>query len=286
MKTLLLILPLLFFSCGKENETKIEGVKMGMAYKVLIREHIPLNELPKIEKLINDAFSEINTKLNGWNKDSEISKWNNSKSTQKIPASPLLLEIVNLADQVHSLSNGSYDPSLGKITYQWKQCLKLGKTLSSEEINRLAPASGWDKIIIHQDGLQKTHPEITLDLDGISKGFLCDLIKRELQAYGLKNFLVEWAGEIQTCGGPFKVLSGNKVILLTDRAIATSGSTFHLYPIFKDGKTIFYSHFINPQTLEPVVVNQKPSSKSICCESCAIADGLATASYISAKPCL
>ena len=279
MKFLLIILPFFLISCT-EQETKIEGVEMGMKYKVLIREHVPAEKIPAIKKIIKHAFSEIDTKLNGWNPNSEISAWNRSTSTEKIPTSAVLLEVVNLADQVYKLSNGRFDPSFGRVIARWKQCLKLGLSLNSDEIRPLMACSGWDKIIIHSDGLQKTHPHVAIDFDGISKGFLCDLIKRELQTFGLKKFLVEWAGEIQTLGGPFRVLSGGEVILLTDLGIATSGSTYHFYPIKKGDKEICYSHFIDPRTFEPAPVLSLPCSKSIIDKSCAIADGLATSSYI------
>lgn len=277
MKYIFLLLAVFVSSCGKTKDTKIEGVEMGMAYKILIREKISHQILTKIKKITKKTFDEVDITLNHWNKNSEISQWNNSRSTKPKEISPFLLEAIKIADQVHKLSDGKYDPSTGKVIHLWKMSLRMGKTLSEKELAPYKDSTGWDKVVIHKSSIQKMHPDLEIDLDGIAKGYFCDILTQRLREFGLKNFLVEWAGEIKVSGGPFNILSQGKIISLKDQAIATSGPCFQIYSV---NKTI-YSHFIDPKTLRFIEIKDPSFSNSITSDSCAIADGLATASLLN-----
>ncbi len=276
MKYLTLSLLLLLFSCGT-SETKIEGERMGMAYKVLFREKVAK---ASVENLIDTIFYEIDTKLNRWNKDSELAKWNSNTSVEPILASFLFIDLTRRANLAYQLTDGLYDPSLGAVIHAWKMSLRLGFTLTLEEVNAFKKSSGWEKVVIHENAIQKLHPNLELDFDGILKGYFCDLLSEELKKIGYNNFLVEWAGEIKVTNGPFKILAGKEILSLTNQAIATSGPTYQLYPIKKDGKIIFYSHFVDPKTLQALTFEDPNLSKSIVHPSALYADALATASII------
>ncbi len=276
MKYLTFLLLTFLVSCGT-SETKIEGEKMGMAYKVLFREKVAK---ASVENLIDTIFCEIDTKLNRWNKDSELAKWNSNTSTQPIPASFLFIDLARRANLAYQLTHGLYDPSLGSVIHAWKMSLRLGSTLTLEEINSYKKCSGWKKVVIHEEAISKLHPNLELDFDGILKGYFCDLLSEELKKIGYNNFLVEWAGEIKVTGGPFKILAGKEILSLTNQSIATSGPTYQLYPIMKDGKTIFYSHFVDPKTLQALTFEDPNLSKSVIHPSALYADALATAAVI------
>jgi thiamine biosynthesis lipoprotein len=273
MKVFLLAL-LFLFSCEKKGDTLLSGVEMGMAYKIILRENISKQDLENVKKIVKETFAKVDQKLNHWNPHSEISIWNSSKSTKKIKISPFLLNAIKIADKIYSLTDGKYDPSIGKVIKLWKKALQLGYSIKEDELKKYKISTGWDKIIIFEDSIQKTHPDVEIDLDGITKGYFCDILTLKLKQMGLKKFLVEWAGEIKVCGGPFKILSGKEIILLNDKAVATSGPTFQIYPI----NGVVFSHFIDSKTLLCKEIEDIFLSKSIINESCAIADGLATAS--------
>ena len=273
---LLLLLSVAFTSCGKREDVKVEGVEMGMAYKVLIREKVSNDTLEKVKSITAKTFDEIDKKLNHWNKESEISLWNASKSVAPQKVSPFLLDTIKIADQVFSLSGGAYDPSLGRAIHLWKISLRMGKVLSPQEISICKECTGWDKVVIGDTTLQKTHPDLRIDLDGITKGYFCDILSKRLKDIGLKHFLIEWAGEVKATGGPFKVLAQETLIPLQDSAIATSGHLFQIYQVDND----LYSHFVDPVSLQCIKVQDISILKSITNESAAIADGLATASIL------
>lgn len=274
MRYILLVFSVLFFSCGT-GETRIEGTKMGMNYSVLFKKKLNSSQKERARSFIEVTFQDINNHLNGWNKDSEVSLWNRSRSTAPIKVSQMLLQVALLSDKANRLTNGCFDPSLGKATRLWKMSLRLEQTLSNREVELLKECSGWDKILIHQDSLQKTNPDVELDFDGITKGFFCDYLGEKLSKAGFTNFLVEWGGEIKAIGGPFTVYNGRETLTLRDLSIATSGPTFQCY---RQGKA-FASHFIDPGTHKPVIFTNPYTSKSFTHASCSIADALATASF-------
>ena len=265
------------------KDTIYEGIKMGIPYKIIIREVTTNKQKKIIRNIIDDAFTEINDVLNRWNKHSEIALWNTSKSTKPIKVSPLFIDIMHIAEKIYSISDGLYDPTLGKIIYQWKMALRLDKMLTEEEINTLKPSVGWEKIIIGKDFIQKKHPDLELDLDGICKGFLCDLLCINLRDANIKQFLVEWGGEIKAFGCPFKILSNNTIISLHNNSIASSGPSFQYFPMEIENKIVYLSHFINPQTLSPIPFERIDITHSATHSSCAIADGLATIPLLKHK---
>jgi FAD:protein FMN transferase len=275
MRHFLLIL-IFCISCGRSPQTKIDGVAMGMRYMVLFKSKLSTTQQSQVIKTIEALLEEIDSTLNRWNKNSEISKWNHSSTTQPTKISPLLLKALLVSDQVHKMSSGLFDPTLGKAIHEWKMALRTGQLLGGNEVQSLKISTGWNKIKISGQTLQKTLPNIELDFDGITKGLFCDILTANLQKLGFKNFLVEWAGEIKISGGPFKILSGESILTLENTSIATSGPNYQLFNVH--GK--LYSHFVSPETLLPIEIKDPKKNRHSINESCAIADGMATSLFL------
>ncbi|MCH9812254.1 FAD:protein FMN transferase [bacterium] len=265
---------LLFFSCSTQKEISLKGVKMGIPYSVKIRNSNLQKE--QIEQVIEECFALIDTTMNGWNPSSEISRWNASKDCSPTPISPALFEILQIADAAYTQSRGYFDPSLGKAIRRTKKLLKIGQLLSDMEISALYPSVGWDKVVLHDHSLQKLHPEVEIDLDGISKGYFCDICTQKIKELGASHVLVEWGGEVKVAGGPFRVLSGGNILHITNSALATSGYRYQLYPVKEGSSYTIYSHFLDPNTLKPIPIAQLPEEFTQKHPSCAMADALST----------
>jgi len=276
MKRYILLLTLLCIGCGMP-QTKIEGVAMGMRYQVLIKEKT--NQKP-IQEAVDTLFYEIDNTLNHWNENSEISKWNNSETLEKVSISPLLSNALNIAKDVHEKTNGLYDPTLGLAIKQWKKVLPLGVWLSDNEIKSLKENCGWDRITLTKSTLQKHSPKVQIDLDGITKGLFCDLLSKKLSKLGFSDFLIEWAGEVKLVGGPFKIQIQNEVKELSNISVATSGAKFQAYNVTRNGCDKIYSHFISKETFSPLRIDELQKEESVYHHSCAYADGFATAYFL------
>lgn len=122
-------------------------------------------------------------------------------------------------------------------------------------------------------------------MSAIAKGHGVDRVALLLERQGVRNYLVEIGGELRTRGVNPKGKAwrigieapdsfGQMVqqpIEVSGKAVATSGDYRNYYE--RDG--IRYSHSIDPRTGRPLTHNL--ASVTVVAESCAEADGLATA---------
>ncbi|MBU4463101.1 MAG: FAD:protein FMN transferase, partial [Proteobacteria bacterium] len=157
-----------------------------------------------------------------------------------------------------------------------------------KEIDRLLPEICFEHIeILENRYLVKRKVPISVDLASIAKGYAVDQIAELIKTSGIQNFIVEIGGEVYASGfredgKPWKVGinrpnkdtpfdQAHKVVVLHDRALATSGDYRNFFEIY--GKS--YSHIFNPKTGYPV--SKSVAGASVLADRCAFADGLATA---------
>lgn len=248
MKHLLAITLLLFSACGK-SPTHFRGIAMTIPYDVCIAEPLSNREVKEIDALISETFDEINQSCNHWNPTSNLSL---GKSDHHIK------ELVRLSQKVSDLSNGKFDPYLGKLISDWKNSLENGDWLKD-------PTPGGSPA----------------DFDGIAKGYSVDLISKRLKENGYNCFLVTWGGESFGAGKKWKIGIPNpdhpsqilEIVEIENEAIATSGDYLQLWNV--NGK--IHTHIIDPETLTPREVKEGlTASQTVVAPSCAIADALAT----------
>ena len=249
------------------QEHHFRGIAMKIPYHVIVGKPLSSEEKQHVLKVIEGTFAEVNATFNHYNAESELSVLNHSK---EMAISPSLLHLIALSRNIHLLTNGRFDPTLGAVITKWKKSLKQGKTPT----NLASCLSGFDYLEIEGNYCRKTQP-IELDLDGIAKGYAVDLITERLALY--HNIFVDWGGDIRVLGRhpsgrlwAVQIAGSSEIIDLEDQAIATSGETRQI-------------HIINPSTLAPL--NQSPfTSISVLAPSCAMADGLATAAMACETP--
>jgi thiamine biosynthesis lipoprotein len=133
--------------------------------------------------------------------------------------------------------------------------------------------------------VQKTQPDLEVDLSAVAKGFAADQIADLLRSQSVADYMVEIGGEVQTAGRnaqgkPWQIgveapLVGirdvQRAVPLSGMAMATSGDYRNFFEI--NGQR--YSHIIDPRTGRPADHNLV--SVSVLHSSCAMADAWATA---------
>ena len=126
---------------------------------------------------------------------------------------------------------------------------------------------------------------ISLDLNGIAKGFAVDQLARCLEQQGIHAYLVGIDGEMRAAGRKAdgsawlvaleKPLKGRREVLgaleLHDTAIATSGDYRH----WRERDGTVHSHTMDPHSGAPLMSTL--TSVSVICTSCMYADAWATA---------
>jgi FAD:protein FMN transferase len=298
VRGVLLLLTALLFGCqNMQNPTIFSGTAMTIDYKILIGQSISQHEKIKISTIINETFNEVDSIYNKWNPHSELAKLNDLKANIHVPLSSQMENFLKLTQSIVTLSEGRFDPTIEPIQQLWKHSLEKGYAATDIGIAMLLPSIGWDKIHIVNGFFSKDHDQTRLDLGGIAKGYCVDLLVERLNAVGYPHVFVEWGGEIRASGKhpdqrPWTVFISHlgdtnpenaiAIIPLNNSAIATSGDYLQNWTLQLEAQEkITYFHIFNPKTGMPLIANNKSiASASILAQSCAFADGIATAAMM------
>jgi len=272
---------------GTTYSVKVVTKAMDKSGSEVLIEGLKKSDLElEITKLLKD----INQSMSTYIADSEISKFNQSKSLAPVVLSKDFYKVLNFSIQVAEETGGSYDPTLGPVVNLWGFGPDKSKTVPTDvEIAKAMSVSGYKNLSLHTDakGLwaKKKVEDLYVDLSSSAKGFAVDEISKLLHSKKLNDHLVEVGGEIKVQGKKIdkewrvaiekpnldNSRSVFKSFILKDRCIATSGS-YRNY--FKSGEKSF-SHVIDGATGRPT--RHKVISATVIHESCMKADAYATA---------
>ncbi len=285
---------LLLISCTKEPVLTLRGETMGTFYTIKVCGAGTGDEKVRIQTTVDSVLMAVNASLNTYDPESEISKFNDCKKRTVYSFSSHFMYVTEIADSVHKISEGAFDPGISRLVDLWgfgkKSILRIPDSLA---ISRNRERAGMDNIQILENGILKKDPGLKLDYAAIAKGYGVDVLFRKIQKQGFKNLLVEIGGEVRAggkCNGrPWQIgiavpgtdNTGNRnfsgIIALQNMACATSGDYQQFYEF--EGKR--YSHLINPKTGYPI--EHELTSVSVIAEECIFADALATAAIVMGK---
>lgn len=241
---------------------------------------------------IDTELRNVNDQMSTYLKSSELSRFNESDSTDWFEVSLQTAEVVRLALKIGEQTGGMLDVTVGPLVDRWN--FGPGKrnqaVPSDEEIAELKERVGKHLLDVRLDppSLKKQVPELRVDLSAIAKGHGVDRVVALLQGREVQNMFVEIGGEVRVTGQkqtpegpqPWRVgiqkpdAASNQLALahpMTDSAMATSGDYRNFFEV--DGER--YSHTINPLTGRPA--KHDLASVTVIARTCAEADGWATA---------
>ncbi|MBL6942395.1 MAG: FAD:protein FMN transferase [Rhodospirillales bacterium] len=222
--------------------------------------------------LIDDIVRRIDRCMSPYRTGSDLGRFNADGSTI---VNDETRHVVQTALDLAKNSSGAFDPTSAPIGRKYG----FGPTV----IPATAPAGMYSDIHVVGKRLEKSTPRLTLDLNGIAKGYALDQIAAALD--GL-DFLLELGGEVVARGhhpsgrrwrigierpGTNKL---QRLIYAGNEALATSGDAAQSYVV--GGRR--YAHVIDPRTAEPL--GNDVASVSVLAPSGMLADGLATAAMV------
>ncbi len=241
---------------------------MGTQYAVKIVD-IPPNIQPKqVHEALETRLQAINALMSTYQKDSELSRFNQNPSTDWVAVSPELLYVVQAALNFSRLSDGAFDISVGPLVNLWG----FGPTPKADQIPTAAEIAaakarvGYQRVHVRENppALRKDIPDVYLDLSALAEGYAADQLANYLVQLGIKNYLVDIGGELRLAGHNAEdqqwrvaieqpdpnpsVRTVERVVALPDTGVATSGS----YRNFFQWQGQTYSHTIDPHTGSPV----------------------------------
>lgn len=271
---------------------RLAGETMGTTWQVLLGqgETGDLEQLARLRQQIVAELARINALMSTYDPTSELSRWNDAPQ-----GGPLAAETRALIQQSQAISeatDGAYDITVGPLL----RAHGFGpdgqpQPPDAETLEALRARIGWRKLTLEADGtVRKAHPELTVDLSAIAKGYAVDRILAVLREAGVNNAFVEIGGEIRVAGRrpngePWRVgvesapdaatsRRAGRIIPLTQGAMASSGD----YRNYREVDGVRQSHLIDPTTAKPIA--HSLAAVSVIADDCATADAWATALMI------
>jgi len=247
----------------------IAGETMGTTYQVkYVAANSPVAaRRESLQAGIAAILARMDQQMSTYREDSELSRFNASRSTDWFPVSRELATVLATARTVSHRSGGAFDVTVKPLVDLWgfgSGAPVLPKVPSAETVAAARARVGFGHLSIRAEppAIRKDIPELEVDLGAIAPGYAVDSIARFLSGRGVQSFLVELGGEVYARGrrpdgqgwqvgierptdGPQEV---DISLELDGKGLSTSGS----YRNYFEHDGIRYSHEIDPSTGAPV----------------------------------
>ena len=283
---------ILLYACAEPPrlpEYELAGNVMGTTFTVKLIEPAISVDRSELGRNISDRLEEIEQRFSTYRPSSELSLVNEAQTTDWIPVSLELCDVVASALAVSRRTNGAFDITVGPLVMLWGFGPGSERTAppGDELIAVARSAVGYEKVDTDcsQPAVQKTVSGVQVDLSAFVKGYAVDEVAWLLDERGVENYLVEIGGELRVAGHnslaePWAIAvekpatgsrSVQSVVHISDSGMATSGD----YRNFFEYDGIRYSHTIDPATGRPVT--HDAAAVTVIGTNSAEADALATA---------
>ena len=289
MKYLVFILTMVMVACQPSVNEKvylIEGEAQGSTYHIKYIAERDENLKPAIDSILEV----IDLSMSTYRPDSAISKINQGDTT--VVVDEHFRKVFEASQKIWQESEGLFDPTVGVLVNAWgfgKQKISEADLPTDKKIDSLRKYVGFDKVALTEKNLiKKRYTEILFDFNAIAQGYTSDVVANYLSARGIKNYIVEIAGEMYLKGkntvedkswtigveNPLKPLDDRDLVAtiqFTNQGLATSGNYRKVW-IDSNGRK--YVHSINPITGR--ATQSDVLSATVVAPSTMLADGYAT----------
>lgn len=275
LRTMLLGIVILLAGCDntsapaapKAQVTVLDGKTMGTFWRVSVV-GLDQNRVEELRQKVQTLLDGDDQLLSTWKHDSALMRFNHSQSTTPWPVSEGMADIVTESLRIGQKTQGAMDITVGPLVNLWgfgpdKQPVK---TPTQAQIDAAKARTGLEKLtVINRAGqqyLQKSIPDLYVDLSTVGEGYAADHLARLMTEEGISRYLVSVGGALVSRGmngegQPWRVAiqkptdrenAVQAIVDINGHGISTSGSYRNYYEL--DGQRI--SHVIDPQTGRPI----------------------------------
>jgi len=276
-----------FLSCQevpKGSYRNFGGEGIGTYYQIVLRDSLDRNLQPAVDSIL----ASMNQLFSLFSPESVISTFNQSDIGVSDPDfATLTLE----AKRLSTLTKGTFEPTIAPLVRLWGFGSDSPEPPDSTTVFALLANIGMRHIRVEGDSVVKDIPSISLDYNGIAKGYTVDRVATYLEQMGIIHYMVNIGGEVRARGKSARgtawvlgvetpeqnMLLGSSIlqrIQLSTNAIATSGN----YRSFREEGGKKWGHTINPRTGYPEA--NSLLSATVLAPTCTEADALATAMMV------
>ena len=242
-----------------------------------------------IRELVQQALDEVDVALSTYRRDSAISRFNASASTDWVEVPESLAALVAESLRIGASTGGAFDITVSPLVTLWGfgSGTPRQQPPTDAEVAAAQARTGLGHLEARLDppALRKGIPGLALDVDAIAPGHAVDLVAERLERAGIDRYLIEIGGEVRARGRnadglPWRIgierpeehgRSVARVVHLEAAAVSTSGD----YRDYFESGGIRYSHTLDPRSGRPV--RHDLASVTVIRPTATEADGLATA---------
>jgi len=288
MRKYAILLLLIFLTSCSASQDIYQKTFLLMGTVVNIK--VPESDISK--EAVDKAYlrmKEISSVFTIFDSESEISVINNMADKEGITVSDDVIRMMEMAVYLNEKSDDAFDITVESLEELWGFYKKdVSQIPALSDIRETQKSVGMQDIILNREEhkVSLLKKGIMLDFSAVAKGYSVDGAIEVLRGYGIDGALVDAGGDMYCLGKnngrdwivgirhPEKRDEIAGRLYLQDKACATSGGYENFQII--DGKT--FSHIIDPRTGYPV--DNGVLSVTVIADSCAVADGFATAFFV------
>ncbi len=226
--------------------------------------------------------------INNYAPKSAVSRLSELRPNDELTIAGDLASLLAESKRWFEISEGAFDSTKSELFAVWLRARKDGQKPTPQALERAKRQSGWDQIAWqhHDDGsytLSHSGSGLSIDLGGLSVGYLIDQMAAALRNDGIESFLIDAGGDIIVGNAPpqrdgWMIDIGGieqgapilKRVVLVNSAITTSGDLNQFAMV--DGERL--SHVIDPRSGQPLT---RRSSVTVVAKTGVDADAGATA---------
>jgi len=250
----------------------LRGRAMGTTWSVKIHDEVA--DPADLDERVAREFEWAESMTSHWRTNTGISQFNSTATTNAMAVPWPVLTLARWSAEISRVTDGAFDVTVGPLVRLWGFGPGPRRTEppTDDEVEKVRPAVGWQKLEVLDGMLRKQHPAIQVDLSSIAEGWAVDQVAQLLEFKNYTNFLVEAGGELRARGRwTIAIEHPTRVCTITNESISTSGTYRQNY---RSGARE-YSHLIDPRTGRPIL--HRTVSVTVRYPDCARADAWSTA---------
>ena len=294
LPSILIIAIVILFSIFMVTKNKKEDKYSSTYYNLGTINEITLYDITKkdgdrILKECESILKDIDNKMSRQITSSEISKINDKSGDSYVKVSDDTYYVIKESINFSSMSNDTFDISIGPIVDLWGIGTENAKIPTEKEIKDNLALVNYKDILLDDKNksVKLAKKNMQIDLGGIAKGYAADKIYKYLKKEKLESALINLGGNIYVLGNkednqPFSIgiqdptkPRGNSIgnIKVSNKSVVTSG----IYERYLEKNNKIYHHMLDPHTGYPFDNNL--SSVTIVSDKSIICDALSTTTF-------
>lgn len=221
--------------------------------------------------------------------ESDIGRFNAAGNS--IELDPRTASLIAQAVQVSQKTNGAFDITVAPLVNLWQASEEQGILPTDSQMQNALALVGAQGITLSGNVLQKSNPNVQIDLGGIGKGAAISALIDYLEDSGVRGGLVSFGSNVAVFGEkpdgkPYRIALRNPksesgyagaLTMQKGEVLSVSGDYERYYTI--DGAQ--YHHILDPETGYPAASGL--CSVAVICSDGALADALSTALFVMGK---